>query len=500
MALEITKQTIEVEVLIGAQYTQVLIRAETLVPGAGREAIEPMLSEADVSVSGVDVQTDRLVLDGTVYCQGVYRQGEENSLRALTVETGLSRVVEMPGALPGMIGRVLAQVEHVEARYENGHMVFQVTCGLQAQALRLEEVALIDGISGVDGLEANYGDVCSCKPAADTESQVLVKGEISLPVVLDARTSLMDWGTTEVESIQPDLGGIKVKGRIQIETLIASGVTGRPAALIKYPLEFDQLVELPEWLMKGASARASVRRIRSSVHHGQEGEDSALHVDAELTLSVQSDGQDCVSALRDAYTTEGRSLKVELEEFDICSRIERLQFSESVRGTVLLGESVPGVGTVIAVRVRPNVAERVNENGKGRIGGLLEAEILYMPSGSDIPASTQAELPFSVEIPGEFNDESLILLEAMSAEANALMSDRLEMKVMLSVQCETRRRERMEAVLEVEEGEAVEKRPGIVILWPEEGQTAWDICKHYSLPSEAVEGKIEPGKPVVLKI
>ncbi|MEE1200742.1 MAG: DUF3794 domain-containing protein, partial [Christensenellales bacterium] len=120
MALEITKQTIEVEALIGAQYTQVLIRAETLVPGAGREAIEPMLSEADVSVSGVDVQTDRLVLDGTVYCQGVYRQGEENSLRALTVETGLSRVVEMPGALPGMIGRVLAQVEHVEARYENG--------------------------------------------------------------------------------------------------------------------------------------------------------------------------------------------------------------------------------------------------------------------------------------------------------------------------------------------------------------------------------------------
>ena len=64
MALETKRQTIEVEALIGAQYSQVLIRAEALVPGAGREAIEPMMAEANVSVTGADVQTDRVVLDG----------------------------------------------------------------------------------------------------------------------------------------------------------------------------------------------------------------------------------------------------------------------------------------------------------------------------------------------------------------------------------------------------------------------------------------------------
>lgn len=132
MALETKRQTIEVEALIGAQYSQVLIRAEALVPGAGREAIEPMMAEANVSVTGADVQTDRVVLDGTVYCQAVYRQGEEATLRALTAQATLSQVVEISGAAPGMLTRVLAQVEHVDAKYENGHMVFQVTCGIQA--------------------------------------------------------------------------------------------------------------------------------------------------------------------------------------------------------------------------------------------------------------------------------------------------------------------------------------------------------------------------------
>ena len=211
MALETKKQMLEVETLIGAQYSQVLIRAEALVPGAGREAIEPLMAEANVSVSGKDVQTDRIVLDGSVFCQAVYRQGEEATLRALTAQATLSQVVEINGAAPGMLSRVLAQVEHVEAKYENGHMVFLVTCGIQAQVLQLQQIGIIDAISGVDGLQTVYEDICSFKLAADTDADVLVKGEIALPVVLDARTSLMDWGAASIDRAEPDLGGLRVK-------------------------------------------------------------------------------------------------------------------------------------------------------------------------------------------------------------------------------------------------------------------------------------------------
>lgn len=506
MALETMKQTIEVETLIGAQYSQVLIRAEALVPGAGREAIEPLMAEANVSVSGADVQTDRIVLDGEVFCQAVYRQGEEATLRALTAQATLSQVVDVNGAAPGMLSRVLAQVEHVDAKYENGHMVFLVTCGIQAQVLQLTQTEVIDAISGVDGLQTVYEEVCSFKLAADTDADVLVKGEIALPVVLDARTSLMDWGSVTIDSAEPDLGGLRVKGRIQMETLISSGVTGRPAALIKYPLEFDRLVELPEWLLKDAFASLSIRRVQSQVEQSEGGEDAKLTVEVELKIAVQANAQDCVNALRDVYTTEGNALDVTRGNIDVCSAIDRVQFSESVRGTVLLGENAPGVGTVVAVRVRPEIADRRNENGKGHLEGILEATILYMPGGSDLPAATRAELPFEIDVPSELSDESWIALDVSSAEANALMSDRLEMKTMLNVCCETRRRSRLTAVQDVSEGDALVRRSGIVILWPNEGESAWEIGKRYALPVGQVVGegekkrKIEAGKPIVLKM
>ena len=155
---------------------------------------------------------------------------------------------------------------------------------------------------------------------------------------------------------------------------------------------------------------------------------------------MQANAEDCASALTDVYTTEGSALEVTRAELSLCSGIDRAQFPESVRGTVLLGENAPGVGTVVAVRVRPEIGQRQSEDGRGRIAGLLEATVLYMPGGSDLPASAQAEMPFSIDVPSPISDESWIAVEVVSAEANALMSDRLEMKTMLNVCCETRQR------------------------------------------------------------
>jgi lipopolysaccharide export system permease protein len=63
-----------------------------------------------------------VVLEGTVSCQAAYRQGEENTLKALTAQTTLNHVLEIPGAQPGMLCRVRGQAVHVDAKYENGHM------------------------------------------------------------------------------------------------------------------------------------------------------------------------------------------------------------------------------------------------------------------------------------------------------------------------------------------------------------------------------------------
>ena len=161
---------------------------------------------------------------------------------------------------------------------------------------------------------------------------------------------------------------------------------------------------------------------------------------------------------------------------------------------------------MVAVRVRPELSGIANEDGKNRLEGVLEATVLYMPGGSDLPASAQAELPFAIDAPMHLTDESWISVQVLSAEANALMSDRLEMKTMLAVSLETRERKTARVVQDVTEGEPIQRRSGLVLFWPEAGETAWDIGKKYALPVAEVEGEgetkraIEPSKAILLKL
>lgn len=128
LALSLVRQGIETESLIGSEDTQVLLRAEAMVSGAGREAVKILMADAYLALGAVEVQADRVVLDGTVYAQAAYRLGDEASVRALTAQTTLNHAVDMDGAMAKMIARAEGVVEHVDASYENGHMNLSHCC------------------------------------------------------------------------------------------------------------------------------------------------------------------------------------------------------------------------------------------------------------------------------------------------------------------------------------------------------------------------------------
>ena len=498
MAIEVVRQGFEAENLVGMRETQVLLRAEALVPGAGREAIEPLMADASLFIDAADLQADRIVLDGEAMCQAVYRQGDEPTLRALGARASLSQVLEIPGAEAGMFTRVSGVVEHVEARYENGHMIFLVTCALRAQVLRLQPVTCVTGLSGRPGLETDYGTLQSVKLAAESSEMALLRETAALPAELDARATLMDWATVEIESAVPDLGGVRVQGRILVETLVSSGTPGRPAAVVRVPMALNQLVELPEWLVGDVAAEADLRGVRTQIGMAADGESPQLNCEAEVRVRVLANATDAPVALRDIYATQGSALEVKRQAVSVCREVLRARSTEPVRGAVPAGDGAE-VGEVLAVRANPVIADRRAEGGKGRVEGVLELNALCLASEGSRPMSVQAEMPFAIGVTVPLDEAASVQVQVLSVEAAALMGGRLDVKAQIFVSCESRVRETVDIVSEVEEGAPIVRQPGIVIVWPAEGDTAWTLGRRYAIPAARAEG-IAPGKPLVLKV
>jgi len=486
MALEERRQTIETEQTIGDERVQVLLRAEAIVPGAGREPVTVLLEEARFCMGEADVQSGRVVTDGTAYAQALYRLGDDGEAAALQASAPLSRAIDIAGAEPGMSCLADGQIEHVEAGYENGHIVFLISVALHVRVLQLEKRELLTALEGEEGIEQRTKQVSSIKLSAESSAQALLEGDARMPPVLDARTALMDWGSVRIDEAKPDLGGIKVSGAVLAEALVGSGVPGRPVALVKYALPFQQLVDLPEWLALNVETGAELRRLSAALRPAEDGS-TALHFEAEVDLRVQAMGRDDIAALSDAYGTGPVDLKCGMQEISCCTAAEPVLQRETVRANMLLEEGAPSAGTIVAVRARPQIAQIEPAAAGTRLSGILETQALYLASGSGQLCCARQDLPFSLESPFTLSESDDIRLDVESADASALMNDRLEISCALRLSG-THRREENIALVASAQSIPAEKQPfGVVLYWPSEGEDLWEIGRRYRMSAGRIE-------------
>lgn len=492
MALNVIRQGVEVERLAGEASVQLQARAEALIPGAGRDSVGVLMADGFATISQAAAQTDRLMISGMVFCQAAYRLGQESGARALTAQSGYEQAMDLPGASPEMSVQAEARVDHVETSYESGHMVFLVTLTLRARACGLETVEAVSAIEGIGDIQRREAEICSSKLNAETSDAVSLTDEISLPAALNARVTLMQWAEPVVEKTERDLGGVRVTGEVRVETLIATGVTARPVALVRYALPFDQMISLPDWISGEPEAAASVGRLQLDVKEGGEGEDARLMIDCDLRLTVRMNGQDCVKVMTDAYAAGDTAIEGEYRQLTLCAGVSRCEGQEKFRSTLLLPEDAPGVGTVLAVRVHPAVGGWHTENGKSVIDGVLEATVMYMAAGGDTLSSAQAELPFSMTAGCALNRAAWVGVTAAGAEAGALMSDRLELKCTLRFSAQERLNETVTVLSDVKEAADAPQRSGVGIYYPQPGETLFDVGRRYRI-SGAELTRINPG-------
>ena len=503
MALETARQTVELERVVSDQAAQALLRAEAIVPGAGRESVTVLMEEARFALEGAQVQENAVAVSGTAWAQALYRLGDRGEVLALAASAPLDRVIDAEGARPGMSCLARGEIEHVEANYENGHMVFRISVNLRAQVLALEETEIVTGCGGCADVETRTIEVASRKLSAESGATAVLEGSAHMPDALDARTVLMDWCAARVDGAAADLGGVRVTGAVLAEALVGSGVPDRPVALVKITLPLDQLVEMPDWLSGDVEASVHVRQLDSRLRQGEDG-GTSLWVQAECDVRVQAYGSDALTVLADAYGTGESDLQCEYRDLRYCSALQSVRGAETVRADLPLDEDAPSAGTVVAVRARAQIGAVEPEGDGSSVQGVIEAKALYLAAGSGDPSAARGDIPFRIHCDGPLSAEDLLRVEVESADATAVMNDRLEVNCSLRLSGTHRADARARSVAAMSE-RPVEKEPfGITVYWPDEGESLWEIGRRYRVSEERLREMCggdapKPGEPLIVR-
>ena len=485
MSITLNRQAMEVERLAAQARVQLPVRAEALASGAGRESVEILMEDAAAAVEQVEVRADRVVVTGSVQCQGIYAQGQEGSVRALTAQAPFEQIFEMEGVRPKMTARARAVVEHVEAAYEVGHMVFSVTLEVQVRVSSLSTAEPVTSITG-EPVQQQTEPLTSLKLNAEAGAMCSLKGSVSLPAELDARVPLMYWARPVVQRLTRDLGGVRVSGETAVEALVLSGVKNRPVILIRYRLPFEQLVELPDWLQGEYRAEGETRSLRLTVEAG-EGQDSALAIECGVQLSLRVLGKDQAEVLADAYQTGESDLELTGERVEVCVQETAVEAEVTCKNTMTLDEGAAPAGTVLATHVLPVIGDWQAQGDKTRVEGVLESTVVYLAAPGGEMASTRGEIPFEIGLPGALDENAWVEVTSSDAEASALMSDRLEVRCRLTARGEGRVSREVTLITDARQVEAAASRRGVALCYPQEGDSLWSLAKRYRVPTEALQ-------------
>lgn len=485
MSMTLNRQSMEVERLAAQARIQLPVRAEALASGAGRESVEILLEDAAALVERVEVRNDRVTVTGEVLCQGLYAQGPDGSIRALTAQAPFEQVFELEGVRPKMTARARATVEQVEAAYEVGHLVFSVTVNLCVSVASLSTVEPVTSLA-CEEVQQQTEQLRSLKLNAEAEALCTLTDSVSLPAELDARVPLMYWAHPSVTSVTRDLGGVQARGETAVEALVLSGVKNRPVILIRCRIPFEQLIELPDWLEGEYRAEADARSLRMTVEAGENG-GGTLAIECGVHLSLRVLGEDQAEVLSDAYQTGKSDLALTRQEVELCTQLPAAQTETAFKGTLSLPEGAAPAGTVLAAHVLPVIAGWRTEGESTHVEGILESTAVYLASPGGEITCARGELPFALELDGAFDPEAWVEVNASDAEASALMSDRLELRCRLKARAEGRGSLTRELITDAQTVEAAASRRGVALCYPQPGETRWELAKRYRVRPEEMQ-------------
>ena len=152
---------------------------------------------------------------------------------------------------------------------------------------------------------------------------------------------------------------------------------------------------------------------------------------------------------------------------------------ESGKLVLALPDDAPPVGTMLAAFVQPAAGTRERSGGRLRVDGMLGVTLVYLPIDSQVPVSTRQDAPMSVQFACGLSADAAIALECVEAVASAITSDRVEVRFILSLEGVDCGAQPLQVVTDVTRTPAQAEPGAIVVYYPAQDETAWDVAKRY---------------------
>ncbi len=484
MSIQLIRENIEVERISGEGSVQALIEGSVMLPSPARDAA-PLYADARLEMGNVEVQADRVALDGQAYFTLVYTAGEDGQVRSVETALNFSHILNVPDARPKMGVEVQGNIEHVEAEIIGGKALLRAVAGLRARAQIKRNIACITDIEGVESLQKLSATTQSLRTLARGEKRVSLDERFELPFGLESTETLFGQAYVQVDEVTPQKDRIDVAGTVHVDAFHKTTMFDRPIARTKHSLPFAASIDATG-CEAGLSAQADTEVRDLMLTLDQTEEEKYLNI--SMTLAAKARAQEVFTAttIADAYAASDDVLSLKSEKMLVRTGIKGEKGEDSIKAVMTVDAEKPPMAVVLAAFARPAMWELASDS-RTHVEGVLEATIVYNPANGERPAVVTDEIPFRASFEFPLPEDSWSTLTVTDTEAIQITGDRLELKCSLILEARIYEHEELNIATDAEMAEESKPIPGGVTLYfVQPGDTLWSVAKQFRTTRESL--------------
>ena len=514
MAVELIKDLLKIDQIIGKDEIQSLVEGQIRVPDTKPKIKKVLKIDGDVEVTGTKTAKGKVIVNGIVNFNVLYNTDDElQAVHNISAKTDFREEIEIEGVKEDTAVDVKANIEHIDYDQESDSSIsVKTVISISGKATYDNTIDIIKDIKGAEGIQIlkeniKYNDVLGANTSSTLVKEAFELDE-NMPDIIDILridTKVHEKETKVVED------KVIVAGVVVCSIMYFGDDEENKLNYINHEIPFTHFVELPgaEKDMNCALKLDSYD-INYEVKEDINGALRVIDIESTVKVSAKVYRQIEKEVAIDTYSTN-RVLDIKKQEVVVSESVGQKISIETIKGTLEVGKDI--IKNIYNISGRSLITDyKIMENNV-IIEGLLEADMLYQAEENNEIKDSRHEIPFKAYIDiNEVDDELDLEVETILDDISykKVNSHEVELEASIKNCVNINRIKKINIVTEAEDtGETIDRfsRPSITIYIVQKDDTLWDIAKRYNTTVEEIiktndiisPENIMPGEKIIIE-
>ncbi|MBX4266158.1 DUF3794 and LysM peptidoglycan-binding domain-containing protein [Clostridium estertheticum] len=508
MEINLIKENIEYEQLLGENTVDTVVKEEYVIPDTHPDVKKILMLDVKVSINSKEIIQDKVFLEGEIQYNVLYitKDQERSDVENVVYNSKFSNTVDIVGAMPEMLCDAECFVEHMECRIVNERKIcLEGILKSKSEIYKNYNFQIVKDIEAVKDVQYLKNPTSIDKVTKNFEGELIGKANIKVPMEKPEIAKIIKCDVNiHKKEVKLYEGKIQLNAYALIN-MIYKGKDSRELIYVEHEVMVNKELDFEDVKpYMDNYTDFKVDAMEYDVKEDDLGEKRIIDVEFIIKTNTRGMYKEEVDMIEDVYSPT-TMLEMDKKDYGLNVMQGQLLTETLVKGDIELDSSRSTPSKIIMTNANVCITDKKVIEDKVVVDGIMNVTVLYRSDDEEkYLSAVSEEIPFTcgADILGSKINMSSMCRVSMENINVDIEAGNIAVRAVVKVYVRVNYMVQKKFLVDVYpiEGEVPTKRASVTIYVVQVADTLWKIAKKYNTTIQDIARVNQIEDPNVIKV